>query len=378
MKVEQLQWTSPEGWRVPSSTSIDGRANLVFVYGGTERVRDAKLLGDIRARYPGALLFGGSTAGEIFKTRVLDDSLSVTAVRFEGTKIFTAQRYCSQPERSYSVGQELASALPPEGLRHVLVMSIGLNVNGSELLKGLSSKLPPGVTLTGGLAGDGVHFHQTYVVCGDNCASDLIAVVGLYGDRIRVSCGSHGGWDPFGPERLITRSQGNILYQLDGKPALELYRSYLGEQAAQLPASGLLFPLSVRMPGETKGLVRTILGIDDRTGGMMFAGDVPEGAYAKLMKANFDRLIEGATSAAEASMRTAGHSPQLALLISCVGRKMVLKQRVEEEVEAVREVVGKHAALVGFYSYGEISPFHVEARSELHNQTMSITTITEE
>ena len=111
---------------------------------------------------------------------------------------------------------------------------------------------------------------------------------------------------------------------------------------------------------------------------MTFAGDMPAGAYARLMKANFDRLIDGAAGAAKVSYEAVGSiAPDLALLISCVGRKMVLQQRIEEEVEGVRDVLGRHTVLTGFYSYGEISPFTPSARCELHNQTMTITTFAE-
>jgi hypothetical protein len=193
-----------------------------------------------------------------------------------------------------------------------------------------------------------------------------------------VGFGSLGGWDPFGPERLVTRSKGNILYEMDGRSALDLYKTYLGEHAQGLPATGLLFPLCLRTSERPTPFVRTILGIDEEERSMTFAGDVPEGAYARLMKANFDRLIDGATGAARTSMEALGSSsPDLAILISCVGRKLVLKQRVEEEVEGVREVLGERPALTGFYSYGEISPFGPRTHCELHNQTMTITTFSE-
>lgn len=187
-----------------------------------------------------------------------------------------------------------------------------------------------------------------------------------------------GGWDPFGPERIITRSQGNVLYELDGQSALGLYKKYLGEHARELPASGLLFPLSLRTQAGATPVVRTILSVDEATQSLTFAGDVPVGAYARLMKANFDRLIDGATGAATAGGRAlGGTATELAILISCVGRKLVLKQRIEEEVEGVRDVLGAGAVLTGFYSYGEISPFTPGAKCELHNQTMTITTLAE-
>ena len=244
-------------------------------------------------------------------------------------------------------------------------------------MKGLRDGLPSSVAVTGGLAGDGERFQRTVVSLDDKDGDGGVAIVGFYGD-LRIGYGSMGGWDQFGPERLVTRSEGNVLYELDGASALELYKSYLGPYASELPASGLLFPLSLRMESEHTSVVRTILGIDEKEGSLTFAGDVPQGAYTRLMKANVDRLIDGAHGAAGASYEAVGSStPDVALLISCVGRKLVLKQRVEEEIESVREVLGEHPVLAGFYSYGEIAPFAPSVKCELHNQTMTITTLSE-
>jgi hypothetical protein len=251
-------------------------------------------------------------------------------------------------------------------------------VNGSALVEGLSSHLPEEVTVTGGLSGDGGRFKETLVLWDGVAESNTIAVLGLYGERLRVGYGSLGGWDPFGPERLITGSKGNVLYELDGKSALELYKRYLGEHAKGLPATGLLFPLSLRTREGKTGVVRTILSVNEEEQSMTFAGDIPEGSYARLMKANFNRLIDGAVGAAKTSCDIIGRSSaDLAILISCVGRKMVLKQRIEEEVEGVRDVLGDRTVLTGFYSYGEIAPFTPGGKCELHNQTMTITTLLE-
>jgi hypothetical protein len=279
---------------------------------------------------------------------------------------------------SRDAGERLARHLKPESLAHVLVLSDGLKVNGSDLVKGLVETLPHHVSVTGGLSGDGARFQETLVAWDGPAEPDTIAVLGLYGDRIKVGYGSLGGWDPFGPERLITRSDGNVLYELDGRSALDLYKQYLGEHAKGLPATGLLFPLSLRRRDAETGVVRTILSVDEQHQSMTFAGDIPTGSYARLMKANFDRLIDGAMTAARTSATPIGSSGvELALLVSCVGRKMVLGQRIEEEVEGVRDVVGARAMLAGFYSYGEISPFTPSAACELHNQTMTVTTLSE-
>jgi len=377
MHVSQSTWSRHAGWGHPAQA--DTQANWVLVFGSPACLDDSALLGELRARHPGACITGCSTAGEICGTDVHDDTLVATAVRFEHTRLRCAEATVDKPQDSQQAAALLAAELDRPGLVHVLVLSDGLHVNGTALAAGLRELLPAHVAVTGGLAGDGGRFQRTLVCTADGARENRVAAVGFYGDRLRVGFGSLGGWDSFGPERLITRSDGSVLYELDGRPALELYKHYLGEHAAGLPASALLFPLSLRGEHPQDGLVRTVLGIDEASGSMTFAGDVPQGSYARLMKANFDRLIEGAGGAARASLQCLGDfQPELAVLISCVGRKLVLKQRVEEEVESVRDMLGAQAVLTGFYSYGEICPHGAVTKCELHNQTMTITTFSEQ
>lgn len=378
MEIEQKRWTEDKGWEPEARGRLDESAQLVLVFGSTSKIKGAKVFSEIRSFYPNAHLFGCSTAGEIYGTQVSDGSIVVTAIRFDSTQIKTASIKVSQADNSFRAGERLAEMLPKEGLSYVFVLSDGLTVNGSRLVEGLTKRLPSNVTLTGGLSGDGESFKETLVLLDAPAERDTVAVVGLYGSCLKVGCGSLGGWDPFGPERRITASNGNILYKLDGKSALELYKRYLGEHAKGLPAAGLMFPLSLRTENGNMGVVRTILSVNEEEQSMTFAGDLPQGAFVRLMKANFDRLIDGSVEAAKISYEAMGSSsPDLAILISCVGRKLVLKQRVEEEVEGVRDVVGHHTVLTGFYSYGEISPFTRNAKCELHNQTMTITTFSE-
>ena len=377
MQIEQTRWSPNLGWAPAPSTALGTRAQLVLLFGSPSCLKQTAWQVDIGRAYPNAHLLGCSTAGEIYGTEVTDETLVATAIAFEHTRLQGISLKLNEATDSFQAGAQLANSLPREELVHVLVISDGQNVNGSELVAGLTQHLPAGVTLTGGLAGDGDRFQETLVLWNGSPEPNTIAVLGLYGDRLKIGFGSLGGWDAFGPERVVTRSVGNILYELDGQPALALYKKYLGEHASDLPASGLLFPLSLRTAaGES--VVRTILGINEAEQSLTFAGDLPQGVHTRLMKANFDRLIDGAVGAAQTSYDAAGKtSPELALLISCVGRKLVLKQRIEEEVEGVQEVLGQKTVLAGFYSYGEISPFTPSAKCELHNQTMTITTLSE-
>ena len=377
MKIEQKTWSESAGWNPGPLGDLKQEPQLVLVFGGNSALTVSRLE-QIKSIYSKANIFGCSTAGEISGTRVNDDTLVVTAVHFENVQVSGTKVKIRDDISSYDAGRNLANQIDKKGLRHVFVLSNGLKVNGSELVKGLTDYLPENVSLTGGLSGDGPNFKHSQVIWDSMAESDSIAIMGFYGDRLKVGYGSKGGWDSFGPERVITKSNGNVLYELDGKSALDLYKQYLGEHAAGLPATGLLFPLSLRSDNGQAGVVRTVLAINEKDQSMTYAGDLPEGSYSRLMKANFDRLIDGAEGAARVCRNTLSSSQsELAILISCVGRKMVLKQRIEEEVECVQEVLGHQTVLTGFYSYGEICPFDQGSRPELHNQTMTITALTE-
>jgi len=382
MKIEQKKWTAGSGWQTFSAGNFTDAPDIVFVFGGTEELKNVKHFEEIRRWYPKSHIISASTAGEIIQTEVTDDSLVLTAVKFDKTTLQFSQASIASAEESEVTGKKLAAGLPKEGLTHVMIFSDGLFVNGTPLVKGLLSELPKNVSVTGGLAGDGARFKETLVGFDGPAEPKKLVCVGFYGPHIKVGYGSLGGWDSFGIPRTITKSKGNVLYELDGGPALALYKEYLGDLAKDLPASGLLFPLNLNIKTE-KGeveVVRTILAVDEKEQSMTFAGDMPEGVVARFMKANFDRIIDGASGAAGMSIEALeSNKAELAILVSCVGRKLVLKDRVEEEIEAVKEKIGSQAALVGFYSYGEICPTTpTERQCQLHNQTMTITTFREE
>ena len=379
MKIEQKKYSPAGGWQVLNKDDFDSTScNFVLAFGSPCIFEDTNIYDHINGHYPNADIIMNSTSGEIFGTEVNDDTLSITAIHFETTKIKTATVHIDEVTNSLEAGRFLASAFAPDGLKNVLIISDGQKVNGSELVLGLQEHLPAGTIITGGLAGDGSRFKRTLVGLNECPIEGRIVAVGFYGDSLSVTYGSAGGWDSFGPERLITRSAANILYELDGKPALDIYKMYLGEYVSELPGSGLLFPLSIRLPDSEELVVRTILGVNEEAKSLVFAGNMPEVAYARLMKAKFDRLIEGASNAAQNSVTKNLKKPELAILISCVGRKLVLNQRIEEEIEEVRAIYGDKTAITGFYSYGEISPSFKLSKCELHNQTMTITTLSEE
>lgn len=355
-----------------------GKCQLVLGFGSKELLSNHVMYSVFRHKFPMAEIVLCSTAGEIYGETVLDDSVSAVAIWFEKTSVKSASVEIDGFANSYDAGATLVQKLDQDHLKFIFVLSDGAKVNGSELVRGIESQVLHKIPVTGGLAGDGARFQSTLLGLNAEPNSGQIVAIGLYGDAIRIGHGSMGGWEMFGLEKTVTQSVSNELFEIDGVNALELYKQYLGKYAGELPGSALLFPLSVKLPGASEPVVRTILSIHAETNSMVFAGDVPEGARVRFMKANFDKLIDAASVAAQDALTPLKtQEPQLALLISCVGRKLILGKRVDEEVEAVKDAFPQGTQLLGFYSYGEISPMHAETKCELHNQTMTITTFSE-
>ena len=376
MKTEQLCWTSKTGWQTEPTEEFKQKAQLVFAFGSRSALENQEAFDAISRFYPVASIAGCSSSGEIRGTEVFENSLIVTAIIFDHTRVQLAKTHIESPEYSLRAGETLCRLLKTDGLKHVVVFSDGLRVNGTDLVEGFKRHLPENVKITGGLAGDGELFEKTLVCCDGPPQIGQIVAIGFYGSRFKAGYGSLGGWVPFGTDRLITKSKNNVLYELDGQPAVDLYRSILKEESAELSSARFHFPLEIWSDDRTQSLVRTIVAVDEKNNCLVFAGDIPEGHRACLMKVNFNQLMEGANEAARTSCNGKG-SPPLALLVSCVGRKIVLQQRTFQELEAAQEVLKKNTTLMGFYSYGEIAPFAEGQNCHLHNETMTVTTFYE-
>lgn len=374
MKAANFQYK--EGSIYPEPTRE--LSQLTICFGAKTFLENEAVCEEIKTAFPSEHFVALTTAGEIFNTEVADQTVSITTLHFEATPLAGTSVNIHAYKNSAEAGAALVKGMNQENLRYLMVFSDGGLVNGSDLIAGMRSCLKENILITGGLAGNGAEFSGTLVGWNEKPKEGMIVAIGFYGSAIQIGHGSLGGWEPFGLERTVTRSEANVLHEIDDKNALDLYKTYLGEYAAQLPSSALLFPLALRMKDSEDEVVRTILSIDSANQSMVFAGNIPEGGRVRFMKANFDNLIDAAGEAAQYTLAPFGKSkPKYAMLISCVGRKLVLKERTEEEVEAVRDILGTDCVLSGFYSYGEITPFNKQMDCRLHNQTMTITSFDE-
>jgi len=379
MKTVQIKKTKTSGWEYLSENHAL-KNPLVLVFGNRYMLESKSIYEEVKSLFNDGEFVFGSSSGDITSQYVDDESITITAIEFECSKfiIKSANVLADNTSiNSYETGKKLIEQFPKQGLKHVFIVSEGSFINGSQLTLGMNSATEENVLITGALCGDAARFEKTVASYNELPKSGEIVAIGFYGEKLNISFAINGGWTPFGPERIVTKSKANVLYELDHKPALDLYKKYLGEKSKELPGAALLYPLKVKSTNEKHSIVRTILNINEAENSMILAGDIHENSRVQLMMTNVDNIVDASEQAAIQAVELQGKAPELAILVSCIGRKLVLDQRVEEEVEEVIEVVGENTTICGLYSYGEIAPFSDEKTCQLHNQTMTITLISE-
>jgi hypothetical protein len=377
MKIQQIAFQSNK-WQDISETKEFNplKANLVFAFGERKCLEKIKPYQHIRNLYPSAEIVINSTSGEIFNDLTHSDTIIVTAVEFEKTIVRTAQVDIHHHSESVKAGEYVAENLLSDDLKAIFILSDGSNVNGTAFINALKEKTDNKIFISGGLAADGNRFEKVLVGLNENPQSGKTVGIGFYGEFLTIGNGNKSGWEGFGPEREVTASENNVLYRINDRVALDIYKEYLGKYATDLPVNALLFPLSMRI-SDDEPVIRTILSIDEVNQSMTFAGDMPKGSLVRFMRANLDQIIDASAKAASNSVATFEDAPELAILVSCTGRKLILGQRLDEEIETVRDVFGNNTIITGFYAYGEICPQHPDSQCELNNQSMSITTFSE-
>jgi hypothetical protein len=385
MRVEQLDWAGTAGWQQQRAECKADDVNTVLYFGERSALASGAFR-SLNSLYPRAAILGCSTGGQIIGCRIVETGATAAALSFRATRTHLARRQIETRQMpasaaSRELGKSLGDELQAGDLAGIFVLSDGLRVNGSALVAGLVDAVGPTIPISGGLASDGAGFSLTLVGADGEPAEGCVGGLGFYGNAIRFATGTGGGWEAFGPRRKITCSDGNRLLTLDNQPALALYERYLGDEACALPSSGLLYPLRIYDPDRpTNTIVRTLLGIDRDAKALVFAGDVPQGWRAQLMRGSIDRLREGAFFAAQRARHNLGEGSvgdTLALMVSCIGRRLLMGQRTIEEVEATNEALPLCAARLGFFSYGEIAPDNESGHCNLHNQTMTVTLLAE-
>ncbi|MAQ74966.1 MAG: histidine kinase, partial [Aquimarina sp.] len=246
MKIEQAYKLQDQSWKFISDREEKLIKPLVLVFGNRFALEESGVYHDIKSLYPDGEIIMGSTAGEILESELYTSSITLTAIEFEKSRYEISRANIRDHNNdTYETPKTLAFGLSKENLNHVFIVSEGSFVNGSALISGLTEN-GISVGVSGGLCGDDERFGSTIVGYNEYAIQGEIVIIGFYGDDLEISCSQYCGWDTFGPKRTITKSAGNVLYEIDNHPALDLYKKYLGTQSLDLPRSAILYPLYVQ------------------------------------------------------------------------------------------------------------------------------------
>lgn len=365
-----------EGFRDALKKAAAIQPQLVLVFAAPSFWRDKCAISDA-CTLQGVHVVGCSTAGEISGAGAADDTCSVMAIRFAGAEVKVAAAQLGSSDMSQAAGKSIGEALKESRLRGIFTLAPGLQVDGTAFAQGIAGAAGDKVLVTGGLAGDGMNFRNTFTMLNGMVFPNLAVAFGLYGDNLSLKCATRCGWKPFGLARRVTKSVANVLYELDGKPALQLYQRYLGDRAANLPSTGLLYPFSVqREDGKDTGVVRSVLAVNPADGSMTLAGDLAQGSLVRLMYADPDLLIDSAAQAGKEAVN-GSKGPSASLLVSCAGRRLAMGDDAGAEIDAAMAGAGSDSICAGFYSYGDIAPLAGPSGADVHGQSITVTHIGE-
>lgn len=378
MQVTLSFFTQATGWHKPLP-NIDSPQTLVLIFSPPDSKQYQSAIEQLHAHYPQAVITGCSTVAGIFNEHLMENALVAGIIRFKKTHLAFASAELAHSDHSFQAGEQIAKSLNRPDLKGILILTDGLNTNDSELISGLASVVnESNVTIVGGLASDKMQFASTWIFHQGQAASRRVSGVGFYGKELVFTSYARDGFKPFGPERIITRSAGKTLYEIDGRPALQLYKEYLGEHAANLPATALHFPLAIWNQTKDHYMVRTVVSINEADNSLGFVADIPQGYSTQLMYGSFDNLLDGAEIASRSlADRLPPKTPVFALTISCSGRKLVMGDDADQELETTLENLPAGSQQLGFYSYGELAPTALGGSCCLHNETMTLTVMYE-
>lgn len=378
MHVTLTFFTQATGWHKPLP-DVDSPQTLVLVFSEPDSKRYRYVLDELQKKYPSSVMAGCSTIAGIFNEHLLENALVVGIIHFQTTRLALFTTEVHGKEDSLRAGKQLANNLNAPDLKGILILTDGLNTQGSDLIRGMTSVInQQEVTIVGGLASDNMQFKATWILCNGVPASHMACGVGFYGKNLVFASCAQDGFKPFGPERLITRAENNILYEIDDRPALQLYKEYLGDHSQHLPASAMHFPLAIWDKDKTHYVVRTVVTVDEANNSLGFIADIQAGYQTQLMYGSFDNLVDGAeTAARNLANKLPPDTPVLALTISCSGRKLVMADDTVQELEATLGSLPPGSKQLGFYSYGELAPTAAGGQCSLHNETMTLTVLYE-
>ena len=365
-------------------------ADVAIVFSSVEYDQERMLAG-VRSVSKDALVIGTSTAGEITTEGPLGKrSVAVMLIASDTIKFYggIGEGISKGARDAGKRAADAVKAQAEEGLKAFMMFPDVLVGNGAETVRGVLDSLGEHFPVVGGASGDDFKFVKTYQYLSEKVYSGAVAGLGLSGN-FRIGIGVKHGWLPIGTSFKVTKSEGSVLHELNGKPAIKIYEDYFGEEEAKqlkidtLAKLAITYPLGMRVEGSDEMLIRDPITVDEK-GSITCAAEIPLGSEIQLMIGSREEAIKVAKSAAEnAVAQLDGGIPKAVIIFNCIARNKLFGDRSGEEIDAIQEAIGEDVPLIGFYTYGEQAPLGGEVRNiekcnpAFHNETVVIVVLAE-
>lgn len=308
-------------------------------------------------------IVGCTTAGAITNKGLHENSVILLALGGERAKFYPVKAENiskSMREAGREFGQKISEATN-KSAKLAFIFSDALSGNGTELTRGVLEILGANFALTGGAAGDDMSFKKTFQYYGNEVLTDAAVGFAVTGD-IKYGVGAGHGWEPIGNPRIATKTAGTTIFELDGKPAFSMYQDFFQNRASDfkqaLSLAAVSYPLGMKVKGSDKYMIRVPLAVNE-DGSIVCGAEVLEGSEINLMIGTIASALWAARDTSEKVNSKLGDvNPRIVFVSDCVARKILYGERVNSEVSLISEIMGNEAQIFGFFSYGQISPFH--------------------
>lgn len=367
-------------------TKLDAdKADLAIVFASSKYDQE-KMLSGVRSVSKNALLVGSSTAGEITTDGPANKpSVAVMLMNAPEIKFYAAvgENIAADARAAGKKAAEEVKKLAGAELKAFMMLPDVLVGNGADIVRGVLDSLGEHFPVVGGASGDDFKFVKTYQYLNDKVYSGAVVGLGLVGN-FKIGIGVKHGWLPVGTPMKVTKSQGAVLHELNGAPAINIYRDYFGEEEAKqlqqetLAKLAITYPLGMTVAGSDEMLIRDPITVDEK-GSITCAAEIPEGSEIQLMIGSREEAVKVAKIAAEKAVEQLdGAHPKAVIIFNCIARSKLFGEHSGEEISAIQEAVGRETPLIGFYTYGEQAPLGGEVRNinkcnpAFHNETVVI------
>ena len=256
----------------------------------------------------------------------------------------------------------------------------GVTIDGESLIQHITEVAGPEVNLFGGMAGDDISFTGTFVFTDSRVTDYGIVALVLDEEKVRLRGVALSGWKPIGISRTITKAEGNMVYTIDDKPALETYLRVLGIDPASIQnrinffsSEAIHYPIQIAREGR-QPLMCNPIGYDEEKGAITFESEIPQGTDFRFSTPPDFDIVETVLEKAEELKEESGARAEALLIFSCAGRLSALGPMAQQENDGLHEIW--EVPMAGFYTYGEFGKA-VNGKHEFHSTTNSWVVLTE-